>query len=1111
MFRKPVFWVAFAVVSLLGIALAVQLFPRALPFVTLDLRMDRDIALARARELATRHGWGPDAPRQAAAFGSDDAVQAYVELEAGGNEAFARLLHSDLYSFYTWRVRLFQEHDANETLVRFTPAGEAYGFRETLPEDEPGAALEPDAARQIAEAAATDAWGVDLAPYSPLETSTETRPGGRVDHTFVYERDDVRLAEARYRLRLVVSGDRFTELTHFVKVPEAFERRFSEMRSQNELVAGISSLLTYLLYGGGAIVALFLLLRRRFVVWRPALPWAGAIAVLVGAAMLSQWPLAWMEYDTALSAAGFAAERIIFAALNGLFLGVVALVMIVAGESLTRRAFPRHPQLWRLWSARGGRSLQTLGRTWGAYLLLGPMLAYLTLLYAFAREHLGWWMPSEALTDPNVVAAYVPWLFPIAISLQAGFLEEVVFRAIPLAGAALLGQRLGGRRYWLGATLVLQAILFGAAHADYPAQPAFARLVEIAIPFLFIGLIYVVFGLLPAIVMHFAFDVLMFSLPLFASHAPGVGVDRALVILLALVPLWVVLFTRLRRGPWIQLPEALRNAGWAPPPEAEKPVDESPPVALPSLGRRTVLGLAVAGVLGAMAWATFTPFHADAPPLGIGRATAVAAAREALQRRGVTLEESWKELPSVAGDVGLADRFVWQEGGPEVYGKVIGTYIEAPHWMVRYARFEGDVVDRAEEYRLHVDSTPRVIRLQHTLPEGREGASLTADEARERAAEAIRSTLDLAPSGLREVSAEPAERPARRDWQFVYENPAVSVGDDGEARVGVSLAGDEVGDVFPHVYVPEEWRRDEEQRLRLASLAMNVCAFPVGLGLLAGAVAGLVRWSRGRFARGTSGVVFAGLAALLALRAANAWPTVFAGFDTARPWTTQAVMAGSAAFVGAGFLAALLALIAGFVHRWRPPAPPSPWWRTALVGTAVGTVWSGLGAAVSAASPSRAPVWGQLAPAGTALPWIGVTLDAVRGWMLLTLLLLLLVGLAGALSREWTRRRGLTVVVLVGAGVLLGGIRGVETLGLWVVTGLATGIVLAASWVLVLRFRAAVVPLATATMALLALFRHAVLAAYPGAQAGAALGLLTVAGLALWWARRIEADARQAQ
>ncbi|NIP59441.1 MAG: hypothetical protein GWM92_14035, partial [Gemmatimonadetes bacterium] len=64
----------------------------------------------------------------------------------------------------------------------------------------------------------------------------------------------------------------------------------------------------------------------------------------------------------------------------------------------------------------------------------------------------------------------------------------LLFRAVPLAGAALLGERFGRRRLWIGSALVLQAVIFAAAHANYPQQPAYARLVELLIPSLVFGL-----------------------------------------------------------------------------------------------------------------------------------------------------------------------------------------------------------------------------------------------------------------------------------------------------------------------------------------------------------------------------------------------------------------------------------------------------------------------------------------------------------------------------------------------------------------------------------------------------------------------------------------------
>src|SRR5262249_50887133 len=161
---------------------------------------------------------GPDGYRQAASFALDDETQTFVELEGGGKEAFTEMLRSGLYSAYTWRARQFKEGEVHETLIRFTPDGRPYGFVERLKEEAAGAALTSDDARAIAEANATSKWQVDLRPFSLVERGQERRPGGRVDHTFTYERASPTLNEGRYRLRLVVSGDRLTEATYFVKI-----------------------------------------------------------------------------------------------------------------------------------------------------------------------------------------------------------------------------------------------------------------------------------------------------------------------------------------------------------------------------------------------------------------------------------------------------------------------------------------------------------------------------------------------------------------------------------------------------------------------------------------------------------------------------------------------------------------------------------------------------------------------------------------------------------------------------------------------------------------------------------------------------------------------------
>ena len=443
MLQSRSFWILFAIVAVASTALAFVYFPRAFPLVSLDLSMDREMALARARNLAGEQEWGPTDYRQAASFGLDSRVQYYVELEAGGKDAFRKMISGNRYAPYTWHVRHFKEGETLETSLRFTPEGQPYGFAQKLPEDAPGASLGRDEARSIAEQTARDSWDIDLADYELVETSQEVRPGGRTDHAFVFRLRNEMIGEGEYRLRLVVGGETLTQLTHFVKVPEAFSRRYQEMRSANDtiaVVAGIAVLVLYML--GGCLVGLFFLLRHRWILPRPAFLWGFFISFLQVMATINEGPLLWMSYDTALSMESFLMRQAVGLLAQFFAMGLLLSLSFMAAEGLTRRAFGNHIRFWKLWSGPVASTSSVAGMTVAGYLLVGLFFAYEVGLYFFSTRWLGWWSPSSALFNPDVLATYFPWLSSIANSLQAGFWEECLFRAVPIAGAALIGERL---------------------------------------------------------------------------------------------------------------------------------------------------------------------------------------------------------------------------------------------------------------------------------------------------------------------------------------------------------------------------------------------------------------------------------------------------------------------------------------------------------------------------------------------------------------------------------------------------------------------------------------------------------------------------------------------
>ena len=839
--KKPLAWIVLLLVSGLCVFTVLRYFGDAFSVLDLDVTMSRDQAIDAARRIAREQGLATTPLTEAAAsFGSDGAAQTFIELEGGGKPALKPLIAAGGDdTLYKWRVRLFTPNVEREVQVAFTPDGRASGFFSKQPEAEPGAALTADAARAVAVATASRDWHVDFGLYRALTASATTRPGKRVDHEFVYERkldQAPSIGDGRLRLRMVVSGDRLTHLQRFIYVPEAFERRYGTLRSVNDNIAAAASVAAGLLYGlGGCLIGLIWLMRRHAVRWAPASKWAGVVAVLIAGAALASIADSWFGYDTATSASTHLITRIGGALVGGVATWLLLTVVFASAEGLGREAFGSHPQLWRTWRTPSAISRAIWGRTLAGYAWIGFDLAFIAIFYFLVQRYLGWWSPSDALIDPNILGTPQPWLSPVSKALQAGMMEEALFRAVPLAGAALLGRHFGREKGFVVVALVLQAVVFGCAHANYPGQPAYSRPIELFVPALIWGIVYLRYGLVPGMLFHFGFDLVLMSIPLFVTDAPGIVFDRAMVIGILALPLIVLVAQRLRAGRLIDLPDSERNAAATSSPstpgeaavldvvdDVKAGLADTRPAASPAVAsfplrtarQNALLGLfAAIGVVG-IGLRLAQPY--DAPGLAISRGEAVAIAERELVARGVTLDDRWHRT---AKAVGLGDEtggyFLWHEGGSDLFRRLVGQGLAPPHWEVRFARFDGDVADRDAWRVVVVDGRPAPdgIRLvDHDVPESRAGKRLTEAEARPIAEAAIASWLKVAATSLRPVSAQATEQPARVDWVFLYADPSVPLPAGGEARIAAEIDGDEVAGVGRSIFVPDAWSREQRRR-----------------------------------------------------------------------------------------------------------------------------------------------------------------------------------------------------------------------------------------------------------------------------------------------------------
>ncbi|HBY18469.1 MAG: CAAX amino terminal protease family protein [Marinimicrobia bacterium 46_47] len=1048
--KSLIAWSLFITLFFLGSAYAWLKFTDAFPVVNVQVDIDREEAARIARETAESQGFSVHNMRTAVLFDLDREVQYYTELEAGGKEVFEKMLTDTLYEPYTWLVRFFQERREAEYLVRLTPNGKVYGFFEKVPEDDPGPNMSESEARSLV-AHISRSYNIPLTAYDEVEVSSEIKPGGRMDHVFVYERPDVTLGkDGYYRIRFTITGNKVTQIKQYVEVPEAFRMRYENMRAANRMIANIGLVAMFMVLGVGGLTGLFFLLKRHAVQWKPALYWGGGIAILQIAAFFNQWPLIWMNYDTALSKSGFVFQQVFGFILSGMVLACVMALTFAVAEGLTRMAFPRHIRLWKVWSGPVAATGEIHKQTWIGFLSAGIFFAFTTLFYLMVSRYWNWWSPASPLYDPNILAHILPWLNPLAISLQAGFWEEALFRAIPLAGAALLGERFGRKKWWIGAALVIQALIFGAAHASYANQPAFARVVELFIPSLAFGFLYLHFGLLPGVILHFVYDVVWISLPLFNTSAPGSGIHRILVILLTLFPLWIIYFHRLKLGKQEIKASFLNGNHVVKIPKIEK----SPELPLKT-GRITPMArgfLFLSGLLFLVIWYHHTSFENEDPGLWAGRAKARMASEAALAERGFELADSvWRVSERVVKPQEREGRFVRQSGGETGYRQLMGTFLSGPAWIVRYARFSGDVPERAEEFRIHVVGDGEIRRFIHRLPEARPAPSLSEEDAEKTAHAFLRARLGLDPRFLKKISVTPQKMPNRTDWTFTWADTMRYLLNTGEGRVSVTVSGNEISQYNPgYIHVPEKWDRDERNRETLRNLIQILSVVLLIIFLMVTAVSSYQSDQHEHVAQKNrillGGIVFfAGLFHLW-----NTWPVAHFGLNPAEPLQGQIfrwVAFGVIRNLVLAFCLPLFFLLIRDFESDHMRDKPSMW-----IGFSAGLCGLGILAAVQSRLPFYQPVWADYSALNARIPFAYLLITRLWNFSILCVVFMILFRGVDRLTGGGVRKRAYGHMAFLSAGFGFSALFFMDTMTSWFVSGLV--IFLLSNWAYRIIFRA---------------------------------------------------------
>lgn len=1097
--RRPLFWFCFLSASLLAGITAYHYFPKAFSILHVDINMNREEALRKAKCIANQYGWGPADFEQTTVFISDDVAKNFIELEGGGKATLNEIIKKKIYAIYRWTVRHFKEYSAHETYIIFTPQGVPYGFKEQFAENEPGRALSKDEAQALAEKKAIQDWNISFEQYTLVESSAETKPNGRIDHSFIYELKKEVIKEGKLRLTLGVTGDIFSHLEHSVRVPDAFKRRYDEMRSFNETLAYIAILFVTILYIlGGCIIGLFLMIRSRNIIWKQPFLYSGILSILSVLSTLSAFPSIWISYDTALAKTTIYTQ-FMFELLRSwatVFIGFG--IIFAVAEALTRKAFGKQPQLWKVWSRENASSIQILGRTISGYALVTIDLCFCVIFYYFMGYYFKWWSPSSTLINPNILSEYMPWISAISNSLNAGAMEECLFRAIPLASIFLLGKRFGKPRIWLYIGLIIQAIIFGAGHASYPAQPFYARLVELIVPSLLMGVMYIFYGLLPIIIMHVIYDIIWFALPIFLSSAQGIWIQQTCVLLASSIPIVVVAINRIRLGSWHKLPKEAYNDAWqVPEKKFQKTALQEPTY---QKYRINPTYLIIMSIISLALWSITTSFKQDDLPLTITKSIAQDNADRMWESYdSVFTMPPWKKLSIAHSVIDAQHVFIWQKH-KDLYKKLLGTYLAPAQWYIRYVQFEGNLIDRAEEFWAILNPSGTLFSRKHIVPEAWPGAKLSEEEARTKIHAIMQKDLHLDLQDFKEISAISEKLPERIDWYFIFQDTKTwpSSEQEGQVRIKIKLSGDMLSEYEPYVFVPEKWERDYRHQQTILQILTALCMSLTLALFLLGLLHVFKQWLHNQFRFKLFFILCAGFIIKSCIQLINLYDIFIFMFKTSVPYMHQLFTTFSSSLVQSIMQGATYALLlVGTLSMYFRIQRIYSFTNRLYLGTSLGLCLAAVLSLVRFVIPSNQPLVPEVLYAAASSPILGQMFVWLTTYISLVLLLYLVFYMLEIITNYHST--WLTALSALIFGLVVAGRQGIVQASYWLCSGITVGILFFTFYRYYVRYDRALIPLLVGTYFISSLVQQALIGAWLGVGMSAILTSAAISIMSIIW------------
>ncbi|MGC6404220.1 MAG: CPBP family intramembrane glutamic endopeptidase [Candidatus Comchoanobacterales bacterium] len=491
--------------------------------------------------------------------------QYYLEKSLSAQQLQQHLTDKTVY-WHTWQARYFTPNDREITL-EFHPDGTFLGFNDQYVSAEPSQSLSQEDARKIAQSAISELLNItDLKLISTESEGQET-----ITHTLIFKPTVQPLNTEGYsNIIATISGPKLSAIKQGFHIPSAFKQSIKSQQLIKQRIQKLGILASVVLLSIG-VLACINVYRRSYLALRQSYYFALFWSLINILYALNLTPLTWSNLSLYDSTQQFYIQIILSLMGIGAMGFITGLIGYALAETLYRATFTGQLSIPSLLKVKFMNTPEARYGIHQGYALCGLMFGFISVYYLLGVHIFGFYLPSRIAVNFDILNTSFPWLIALTHALQASFSEEVLYRVIPISAAILWTHR---KHPYVHIAIVIQAFVWAVMHVGYPTEPFYVRIIELTLVGLFFGYTYLRHGIIPVILMHFLFNFILMSTPLFYASGWLNHFHQVCVIVIILLPLALTL-----RRSHITIEKTDRN------PPLKLETSHSPALPLPWLSR----------------------------------------------------------------------------------------------------------------------------------------------------------------------------------------------------------------------------------------------------------------------------------------------------------------------------------------------------------------------------------------------------------------------------------------------------------------------------------------------------------------------------------------------